>query len=258
LAVGQSAQAIYNLDTLTRGNRMLVIPDQAWREGLLISHGASWMQANVYLTHQGDQKIVVKDFGGAPFLVRYLLCRFIIKRETRALQLLDGAGITPRYLGPLNDYAYAMQYIEGENFRFKIHIKNIADVLALEEAVKRMHQLGVAHNDLHTKNIIVDRVGHFYFIDFASCFFKSNQNGLWADFKNKLFSFFVSVDRSKIAYLKRKYDPLSLTPEDQKFLSVKTVISACTKAWKKLINNPLLRKRTWQKRKAWLTSWWKF
>lgn len=234
---------------------MMIIEHEVWRQGLLLSRGASWIQANVYLMHHGDQKIIVKDFSRSPRVIRDTFCRLILAREARALQLLNDSGITPRYLGRLNDYAYAMEYIEGENFRLKKHISSITHLAAMEKAVCRMHELGVAHNDLHGKNIIITNSGDFYFIDFASAFFKNKKHNPFSWVSNKLFRFFALVDRSKITLFKEKYDPSSLTSDDKQFLIVKKTTSFFTTVWKKLVNGPLLRKRTWKKRKERIQQW---
>lgn len=234
---------------------MIIIEKENWRQGLLLSHGASWMQANVYLINHGDQKIVIKDFSDAPCMVRCTFCRFAIKREIRALEQLQALHITPRYLGKVGDYAYAMEYIEGENFKFNKHVSNLAFLMNMQKAVKTMHEAGVAHNDLHGKNIIITSDGKFYLIDFASAFFKPTKNGVVSAIKNKMFEFFAIIDNAKISVLVKKFDASYLTPSDNKILSVKKYISKITRLWKKLVNGPFLRKRTWQKRKIALKKW---
>lgn len=231
---------------------MLTIQKETWQQGLLLSHGASWMQANLYVINHGDQKIVIKDFSGAPALVRCTFCRFILRREIIALEKLKSLSITPRYLGKVGDYAYAMEYIEGENFKFSKHVKNIDFLIAMRDAVNSMHDAGVVHNDLHGKNIIVSTNGQLYFIDFASAFFRSQHDGLLGKIKNKVFDFFVLGDDSKISLLIKRYDPSSLTLTDNKMLTIKKFISCMTRVWKKFINEPFLRKRTWHKRKEYL------
>lgn len=234
---------------------MVNIEKETWRQGLLLSHGASWMQANVYLIHHGDQKIVIKDFGSSPWLVRRTFCRFALSRETKAIQLLAGYDIAPRYLGRIGDDAYAMEYIEGENFQYKKHVKNIDNLLEMEQTIKRMHEAGVAHNDLHGKNIIIKENGKIYFIDFASAVFRDQRSGIFPWLNNQLFYFLAIVDKSKVLKLKNKYDPAVITVQDSKFLLIKKIISFFTRLWKKTINGPFLRKRTWKKRKEYFQKW---
>lgn len=234
---------------------MLTVEKETWRQGLLLSHGSSWMQANVYLINHGDQKIVIKDFSAAPYIVRGTFCRAILSSETRALQQLQQLHITPRYLGKIDGYAYAMEYIEGDNFKFAKHAKNIEFLIKMREAVKCMHEAGVVHNDLHGKNIIVTERGEFYFIDFASAFFRSDKTNMVGKLKNKLFDFLAMIDSAKVAVLINRYDPSFLTDDDNKILAIKKNVSRITRLWKKLINYPLIRKRTWQKRKEALQKW---
>jgi predicted Ser/Thr protein kinase len=213
------------------------------------------MQARVYLIHQGDQKIVVKDFGNCPCLIRYTFCRFVFKREIRAMQLLQSLHITPRYLGQVDQYAYAMEYIEGENFRFKKHATNPQFLNTLRETVNSMHALGVVHNDLHGKNMIISNDHKIYFIDFSSSLFRSANNNFYAKLKNKLFDFFALVDNAKIADIINRYDATLLASDDHYVLGIKKYTAFFTRVWKKLINGPLLRKRTWKKRKQRLQQW---
>jgi predicted Ser/Thr protein kinase len=234
---------------------MIVIQKEAWMHGTRLSHGATWMQANVYLTDCDNQKIVIKDFSEAPWLIRHTFCRFVLNREIRAMQRLQPLRITPRYFGLVGDYAYAMEYIEGENFQFKKHVKDVEFLIAMKKSISAMHNLGVTHNDLHSKNIIVSSDGVAYFIDFSSAIFRSDSMHWLGKIKNTLFTFLTFVDDAKITHLIEKYDPSLLTISDKRSLSIKKYTSFFMRLWKKLINRPLLHKRTWQKRREHFRRW---
>jgi tRNA A-37 threonylcarbamoyl transferase component Bud32 len=221
-----------------------------WSQGLLLSRASSWMQANVYVVHYGDQKIVVKDYGSCPLWLRKSVCRFVLRREIKALQRLQNTDLVPRFAGLLDNYAYAMAFIPATDFTVDAHI-----LLAIEAAVHRMHLLGVAHNDLHRRNILITAQGQPYFVDFGGAYFKSMRTDLVGKLKNTLFEFFVKLDEAKIAKFKNKTHSYLLNEKDKKALNFKNRISILTLVWKKLINEPFLRKRTWQRRANRLRQW---
>jgi tRNA A-37 threonylcarbamoyl transferase component Bud32 len=222
-----------------------------WTQGLLLSRASSWMQANVYLVQYGDQKIVVKDYGNCPLWLRKSLCRFVLRREIKALQRLQNTNLVPRFAGLLDHHAYAMTFIQqAANFTVEAHT-----LTALEAAVHRMHLLGVAHNDLHRRNILITSQGQPYFIDFGGAYFKSTRTDLIGKIKNTLFEFFVKLDDAKVAKLKSKNHAYLLNEKDKKALDFKKRVSILTLVWKKLINEPFLRKRTWQRRTSRLRQW---
>ncbi|KAJ5577408.1 uncharacterized protein N7459_006372 [Penicillium hispanicum] len=79
-----------------------------------------------------------------------------IERETRAYQLLEGSGLTPRFLGHIHEsgriMGFLLEKIEGRP-------ASIQDLGACEAALKKLHELGFLHGDVNRYNFLVTEEG---------------------------------------------------------------------------------------------------
>jgi len=138
-----------------------------------LQHGR-WRASDVLLVDGPDGPVVVKDFAPRPAWLRQTLGRLLVWRELRAYRALRGHPAVPRLLGQLDAFAFAIEYRPGERMTREITERVSAQfVTALEDAVRSMHDRGVAHLDLrHRSNVLVGEDGEPILIDFASaiCF----------------------------------------------------------------------------------------
>ncbi|CAI7646524.1 unnamed protein product [Penicillium glandicola] len=79
-----------------------------------------------------------------------------IERETRAYQLLEGSGLTPRFLGHIHEngriMGFLLEKIEG-------HPASIQDLDICEAALGKLHELGFLHGDANRYNFLVTEEG---------------------------------------------------------------------------------------------------
>ena len=116
---------------------------------------------------------VVKDFSGrGPFMRR--LAPWLVRRELRAYEQLQGHPAVPRLPFRIDDLALAVEYRPGEILGPRLAAWVPPSFIPeLREAVREMHARGVVHLDLrHRSNALADPDGHPVLIDFASavCF----------------------------------------------------------------------------------------
>jgi tRNA A-37 threonylcarbamoyl transferase component Bud32 len=76
-----------------------------------------------------------------------------IERETRAYQLLEYSGLTPRFLGHIHEngriMGFLLEKIEGRP-------ASIQDLDICEAALGKLHELGFLHGDANRYNFLVE------------------------------------------------------------------------------------------------------
>lgn len=160
---------------------------------------------DVLLVRWGGGTVVVKDFAPRSWLIRRTIGRWITRREVRAYRKLAGHPAVPRFLGSIDELAFAIEHRPGERMS-----RRLAGTLppgfldALEQAVETMHARGVAHLDLrHRTNVLADAKGRPVLLDFASAVIL-DPNG-WAG--RLLLPLLRAVDRAALAKWRRRLEP---------------------------------------------------
>lgn len=126
--------------------------------------------ADVRLVECGGKRWVVKDFRCCPGWVRHTVGRWLIRRELKALQRLQGIPGIAENPVRVDTFALAYWYVEGRSLNeFPPGQPSAAFFMALEAAVKRMHARGIAHLDLRNRgNVLVGAAEQPVLIDFQS------------------------------------------------------------------------------------------
>ncbi|CAG8368382.1 unnamed protein product [Penicillium salamii] len=79
-----------------------------------------------------------------------------VERETRAYQLLEGSGLSPRFLGHIHEngriIGFLLEKIEGR-------AASIQDLRTCETALEKLHELGFLHGDANRYNFLVTGEG---------------------------------------------------------------------------------------------------
>jgi tRNA A-37 threonylcarbamoyl transferase component Bud32 len=157
---------------------------------------------------------LVKDFRRRPLPWRLTVGRFVIEREATIYRALRGVPGVPRFFGQFDADSFLVARIDGRDlstFRKKEISPDFIDRLGA--LVSSLHARGVVHWDLRQrKNILVDRGGAPWLIDFASSvrFPRGSCLLRWAG----------TSDRSGVAKLREKYAPETLTDEDRALLAL--------------------------------------
>jgi RIO-like serine/threonine protein kinase len=124
----------------------------------------------VLLVETDGGRVVVKDFAPRKPWVRRWLAPFLLAREERAYQRLEGVEAVPRLIGRVDRNALIIEYRPGVLLSRSLAGRLPAEFLAdLERAIDEMHRRGVVHLDLrHRSNILAGEDGRPVVIDFAS------------------------------------------------------------------------------------------
>jgi tRNA A-37 threonylcarbamoyl transferase component Bud32 len=95
-------------------------------------------------------------------------------KEYALLKELSDTGVTPKPIKK-NRFGFTMEKVEGESLHSFVHstLQNPTDEQLLElgssvgAALKKVHEKGILHGDLHSNNIMLDNKGNIKIIDFG-------------------------------------------------------------------------------------------
>ena len=213
----------------------------------LIHSACSAAQADIYLlTDKEGREMILKDCARRWFPFRVLWAPFVLRREFRALQRLEGIEGVPRVYGWLDRYGFLMERLRAETMPKEKESRIEADFFdRLDLIVRQMHERGISHGDLRRKNILIDESQNAFLIDFATAMRRSSLFG------RLVFKQVVVTDRLKVLKLKDSYLPGSLTPEERSRLDNPPFMLRLARLFKQGAYKPL-KQRSWKKRwKKW-------
>jgi hypothetical protein len=143
---------------------------------------------------------IEKGYGDAPLLFR-LYGRFCLFNEKRALERLKGIGGVPLFLGRLSRDAIKMTRLQGTPLeKFKRGDLTELCFERLREVIDRIHGRGVAHGDLHMRNILVHEEEPSI-IDFSNAYVRGSLPVLDEGF----FRLFVQLDLHCLFKVEKKF-----------------------------------------------------
>jgi RIO1 family len=118
---------------------------------------------------EGD--IVTKEYSGAPFVPR-LFGRISLSWEEAALRRLEGMGGIPTFIHRLSPHGIQISAVMGRPLdKMKMGELSESCFKELVSLIHRIHDKGVAHGDLHQRNILVDE-DRPSVIDFSTAYVK--------------------------------------------------------------------------------------
>ncbi|OJJ47625.1 hypothetical protein ASPZODRAFT_131171 [Penicilliopsis zonata CBS 506.65] len=79
-----------------------------------------------------------------------------IERETRAYQLLESSGLTPRFLGHLHENGRIIGFLLE---KVDARPASLQDLVVCETALRKLHALGFLHGDANRYNFLVGEEG---------------------------------------------------------------------------------------------------
>ncbi len=183
----------------------------------MLSEGRNWTKGQVRLLEWQGRRLAVKDILSAHPLFRNSLGKWLIRREAGILKELQGIPEVPAIYCRIDRWAFAREYVQGEPLR--IHRKGQVpkEVFRhLQEVIGQMHARGIAHGDLHHRNILLDGPGKLYLIDFSNSI---RRGGRWNPIQQWIFRQWARIDRRAILKLKSRYRPEDLSPQEKEVLA---------------------------------------
>ena len=143
------------------------------RPGVEVLRRGAGRKSDLLRLDAGGEDRVVKDFAARGRFARRMGA-WLVERELRAYEQLDGHPSVPRSARRIDAHAFAVEYRPGQIMGPRLAGQVPAGfVAALRQAVVDMHARGVVHLDLrHRSNVLATSEGDPVLIDFASalCF----------------------------------------------------------------------------------------
>ena len=182
---------------------------QSFREG-----GGS--RPDVLLIEINGQRAVLKDQSAADKLFAFLIGPLLNWRECKALKKLAALDCIPDLLHVPSSRSFLMSYHESEQVtrldKFTPQWPEFFE--KWQQAIKEVHQAGVAHNDLRNPtNTLVTPNGDPILVDLVACFC---QGPRWNRPNQWLFAKFCQVDLSALTKIKKRVAPELLNDSDIK------------------------------------------
>jgi predicted Ser/Thr protein kinase len=138
-----------------------------------VIHPGAGAKPAVLVVRVDGRLAVVKDFSRAPWLIRHTYGRWLVGRESRIYARLADVDGVPAFLGRLDRFAFALEFVEAANLKQSPrHAVGPAVFANLERALAGVHAAGVVHLDCHQKkNVLVTSDGRVYLVDFATALY---------------------------------------------------------------------------------------
>jgi RIO-like serine/threonine protein kinase len=161
------------------------------------------------------REAVVKDFSVNGLIFRNFAGRFLVWREKKAYQRLQGIPGVPVLYGTMKGPALVMEKIQGKSLNAVhqaggIHRGFYTELVSRLDAI---HNAGLAHCDLKREpNIIMGDDGKPYIVDWSASISRS-EFGIFP--LSLIFKRFVKDDLNAVIKIKLKYNPELVTPEEK-------------------------------------------
>lgn len=214
----------------------------------LLKESRSWFTPDVILLEHGGARYVLKDFSRCPYLVRTLWCRYAVRRESDAYQVLTPLAGVPRLVARIDSSAFVMEWLDAAPLPRRRGAVGMEFFRKLEQLVRQMHGLGIAHGDLRRKNVLVSASDEPCLIDFETCL--RNGHG-WL--RNRFFLALARVDLITVVKLKRAYFPTEITQDEKDRLARTPWLLRLGRFIRKRIYQPVspkILKRRWARSRS--------
>lgn len=131
--------------------------------------GRNRTKADVHVYRIGDTEVAVKDYRARPFFIRNTLGRRLIRREAAAFRAAEGLPGLPRFLGRLGPFTLATEWLHATPLSALRGSRVEGSCFdRLETILRQLHARGIAHADLHHRDVLVDERGGVHVVDLAS------------------------------------------------------------------------------------------
>lgn len=182
----------------------------------LLSPGRNWTKGEVRLLHWNGRPLVVKDFHSAHPLFRGLLGAWVTRHEDAIFRELHGLRGVPASFGRIDRLAFAREFVDGRPLQaFRPGEVAGATFEHLETIIRGLHARGIAHGDLHHRDIILTREGEPFVIDFS---YAVHRGRGWNPLRRWLFHQYCRMDLRSVFKLKSRFLEAPLSIQEAGFL----------------------------------------
>ncbi len=162
----------------------------------------------------GGQYFIIKDAQKRNFFFRWTLSWWLIQKEWKIYEKLNGIKGIPKPLKRIDRFAFALEFIPGRPIGRNEKLPT-SFFPSLKRILDEIHLRGIAHLDLrHKGNILITEAGEPYLIDFNS----SISLKVGGILHRYFFPFLRWVDYGGFLKLKERASPSSMTPDEIQFL----------------------------------------
>jgi len=193
-----------------------------------ILHQGHGVGASIYVIEVDGQPIAVKDFYHVPLLFKNLIAPYLIHRETRALQRLQGVTGVPQFYGRLDRFAFALEFVEGKPISELAAEELTQEIFAqVQQAIDGIHERHVSHGDLKRRtNFIVTPDGRVVVVDYASAVIGGRW---WRPVTNWVQLQMAQIDNKAVAKIKKLGAPDLMTQQEWDLLNQPTSLEKWVK-----------------------------
>lgn len=165
--------------------------------------GRNRTKADILVYRSGSVEIALKDYGRRPFLIRQLLGRYLIRRETAAYRAAAGLSGLPRFLGRVGPFALATEWVRARPLSsFVDERPDPACFDRARELLGELHRRGIALTDLHHRDLLVAEDGRVFFVDLAMAWVLGERPRSW---RRRLFERLRRQDEISLARMRARF-----------------------------------------------------
>ena len=157
-------------------------------------------KADLLVLDHAGRRIALKTYAERPLLVRWVLGRFLIRRECAVYRAAGAVPGLARFVGRMGPYALATEWIDARPLAsFAPGEVPAACFDRLAKIVDALHRGGIALGDLHHRDVLIDGRGQVHVVDLALGFVGGR------GWRGRVFSWLCAQDRIAVARLRARF-----------------------------------------------------
>jgi serine/threonine protein kinase len=173
---------------------------------------------------------IVKDFSVNGFIYRNIIGRFLLWREGRAYQKLQGIKGIPVFYRKIDGLALVISKVPGKDLG-QLSEEEKPDLeffQRLTKLIQECHRHGIAHCDIkRSSNIIIDDFGNPHIVDWAAAI--EVKEFFIYPFKI-IYRRFIEDDFKAVTKLKMRYCPEGITHEEKQSYIRRSIVERTIRA----------------------------
>ena len=182
------------------------------------------------------EDVVVKDYSHATPLMRETLCRYLLWREIKAMNALDGVRGVPAYLGRFGAYGFRQERIVGRPPDSEIFLRKPELSKQLLGTLQSFQAAGLSPNDIRYKNMLIDNDENLYVIDFGAAVLAPRRGTLKYFLFHRLFRLLLVTDHAKVIRLSNPPENWQPEGSDSIIMKQAQLAQQLRKPWKRMRN----------------------